>query len=163
MGHSMGGAEVLHYAARGPSIVTKQIRGFICESPLIAIHEDTRPSRLTVVSGRLAAKIVPKWKMMQKIEPKFLSRDEKVCQEFMADELCHNTGTLEGLAGMLQRGEELDSGKVRFDDLSDCSLWVGHGTEDQVTSFKATERFVSRLHVKDKTFQSYQGYFHKRK
>lgn len=112
--------------------------------------------------GRLASKIVPRRQMVQKIEPKILCRDEELCKEFEADELCHDTGTLEGLAGMLQRTEDLDGGRLPTGDLEGCSLWVGHGTEDRVTSFKATARFMDRIPIKDKTFKIYDGYYHKR-
>ncbi|KAL8944196.1 MAG: hypothetical protein Q9216_000620 [Gyalolechia sp. 2 TL-2023] len=186
MGHSMGGGEVLdktwqwalrssiseaimadfknydqHYAARGPHGVKSQITGYICESPLIAIHEDSQPSWLVVLIGRLASKIAPRRQMIQKIEPKFLCRDKELYEEFEADELCHDTGTLQGLAGMLQRAEDLDSGNFPSGDLEGCSLWVGHGTEDRVTSFKATARFMERILVKDKTFRIYDGLYHK--
>ncbi|KAL8939335.1 MAG: hypothetical protein Q9211_002789 [Gyalolechia sp. 1 TL-2023] len=172
MGHSMGGGEVLdhlslqqdlvmHYAVHGPHGVRSQITGYICESPFIAIHEDSKPSWLVVLIGRLASKIVPRRQMVQKIEPKFLCRDEALCREFEQDELCHNTGTLGGLAGMLQRAEDLDSESFPTGGLEGCSLWVGHGTEDRVTSFKATARFMERIAVQDKTFRIYDGYYHK--
>lgn len=99
--------------------------------------------------------------MVQNIDPKFLCRDETLYKEFEADELCHDTGTLEGLAGMLQRAEDLDAGRVLSKNLEGCSLWVGHGTEDRVTSFKATARFMDRLDIKDKTFRVYEGHYHK--
>ncbi|KAL8722907.1 MAG: hypothetical protein Q9225_000677 [Loekoesia sp. 1 TL-2023] len=165
MGHSMGGGEVLLYdqlyAASGPRDMKLQISGYICESPLIAIHEDTEPSKIVVIMGRLASKILPRRQMVQRIEPKFLCRDEELCKEFEADELCHDTGTLEGLAGMLQRTQDLDGGRLPTGDLEGCSLWVGHGTEDRVTSFKATARFMDRIPIKDKTFKIYDGYYHK--
>ncbi|KAI4185745.1 MAG: hypothetical protein L6R41_003928 [Letrouitia leprolyta] len=161
MGHSMGGGEVLHYAAYGPCTVKSQIIGYICESPLIAIHEDTKPSWLVVAVGRLASKIVPRRQMVQKIEPKFLCRDNELYREFEEDSLCHDTGTLEGLAGMLQRAEDLDSEKFPSNSLEGCSLWVGHGTDDRVTSFKATARFMERILVQDKTFRIYDGHYHK--
>ncbi|KAL8821780.1 MAG: hypothetical protein Q9223_000253 [Gallowayella weberi] len=161
MGHSMGGAEVLHWAANGPPGLRSQIMGYVCESPLIAIHEDTQPSKVTVVVGRLAAKLVPRRQMIRKIESRLLSRDESVCKDFENDELCHDTGTLEGLAGMLQRAEALDSGHLSFNDLDGCKLWVGHGTKDRVTSFEATARFMDRLEIKDKTFRIYDGHYHK--
>ncbi|KAI4167337.1 MAG: hypothetical protein LQ343_007298 [Gyalolechia ehrenbergii] len=157
----MGGGEVLHYAARGPHGVRSQITGYICESPLIAIHEDTQPNWLVVMMGRLAAKIVPRRQMVQKIEPKFLCRDKELYRKFEEDELCHDTGTLEGLAGMLQRAEDLDTGNLPTEGLEGCSLWVGHGTEDRVTSFKATARFMERIPVRDKTFRIYDGHYHK--
>lgn len=63
MGHSMGGAEVLQYAARGPSEIRSQIRGYIVESPYLALHPSSQPSWFTVVAGRLAARVVPKRQM----------------------------------------------------------------------------------------------------
>ncbi|KAI4251932.1 MAG: hypothetical protein L6R42_008178 [Xanthoria sp. 1 TBL-2021] len=161
MGHSMGGAEVLHWAATGPAEIRAQVMGYICESPLVAVHEDTQPSKVVVVLGRLAAKVVPRRQLVQKIDSTYLSRDKSVCTDFENDELCHDTGTLEGLAGMLQRAEDLDSGRVPFNDPESCKLWVGHGTEDRVTSFKATERFMKGLNIKDKTFRIYVGHYHK--
>ncbi|KAL8678075.1 MAG: hypothetical protein Q9186_005540 [Xanthomendoza sp. 1 TL-2023] len=161
MGHSMGGAEVLHWAAKGPSEIRSHITGYVCESPFIAIHEDTQPSKAVVLVGRLAAKLVPWRQMIQKIESRYLSRDETVCKDYENDELCHDTGTLEGLAGMLQRAEELDRGQLSFNDPDGCKLWVGHGTEDRVTSFEATARFMDRLEIKDKTFRVYGGHYHK--
>ncbi|KAL8914030.1 MAG: hypothetical protein Q9171_001281 [Xanthocarpia ochracea] len=161
MGHSMGGAEVLHWAASGPAEIRSQVTGYICESPLIAVHEDTQPSWIVVLVGKLAAKFVPRRQLVQKIEPAYLSRDKSVCKDFENDELCHDTGTLECLAGMLQRAEDLGSGRLSFNDPESCKLWVGHGTEDRVTSFKATERFMNGLKIKDKTFRVYDGHYHK--
>ncbi|KAL8999715.1 MAG: hypothetical protein Q9169_001532 [Polycauliona sp. 2 TL-2023] len=157
----MGGAEVLHWAATGPANIRAQVTGYICESPLIAIHEDTQPSRIVVVVGRMAAKLLPRRQLVQTIKSLYLSRDESVCKDYENDDLCHDTGTLEGLAGMLQRAEDLDNGRVPFNDPDACKIWVGHGTEDRVTSFKATERFMNGLQIKDKTLRIYDGYYHK--
>ncbi|KAL8671998.1 MAG: hypothetical protein Q9168_003534 [Polycauliona sp. 1 TL-2023] len=161
MGHSMGGAEVLHWAATGPAAIRAQVVGYLCESPLIAIHEDTQPSRIVVVVGRLAARVVPRRQLVQRIDCSYLSRDKSVCVDFENDDLCHDTGTLEGLAGMLQRAEDLERGRVSFNDSESIKLWVGHGTEDRVTSFKATERFMNGLKITDKTFRVYDGYYHR--
>ena len=60
MGHSMGGAEVIQWAARGPSDIRSQIRGYVVESPYLALHPSAQPSRMTVRVGRLAAKLLPK-------------------------------------------------------------------------------------------------------
>ncbi|KAI4103556.1 MAG: hypothetical protein L6R37_003773 [Teloschistes peruensis] len=99
--------------------------------------------------------------MVRRIERSYLCRDEEMCKAYEADDLCHDTGTLEGLAGMLRRAEELDQGKVLLNDVEGCRLWVGHGTEDRVTSFKATARFMDRLQINDKTFRVYDRHYHK--
>ena len=117
--------------------------------------------------GRLGAMLLPNYQMVNKLEPKWLSRDPEVNRAFVDDELCHDTGTLEGLAGMLDRTADLMSGKVKLEDSrdgkpeGDVRVWVGHGTEDRVTSFEASKRWVDQLKVKDKEFKAYDGWYHK--
>lgn len=163
MGHSMGGAEVLQYAVLGPVEVRRQIRGYLVESPLVALHESSQPNKMTVVAGKLASKVVPKWHMVSKLEAKWVSRDESVVRKYEADELCHDTGTLEGLAGMLQRAEDLEKGTMLISENEgvECRLWVGHGSGDRITSYKASKRYVERLSLKDKEFKTYDGWYHK--
>ena len=163
MGHSMGGAQVLHWIARGPAGLRQQLHGYLAESPFIALHKDSQPARFTVIAGRMAARLLPKRQMVQKLDPKMMSRDPEVCRQYDADKLCHDTGTLEGLAGMLQRAEELERGAVTIMEEDDLQLWVGHGSGDRVCSFDATQKFMDRLRVKDKEFKIYDGWFHKRR
>ena len=167
MGHSMGGAEILYYAARGPIHVRQRIRGYISEAPWIGLHEATQPNRLIVFSGRLISKILPHQQRLVDLDPKLVSRDPAVGEAFLADELCHSTGTLEGLAGCLQRADQLRNGEVTLmDDLSGnqppISLLLAHGTADGITSFKASKTFMEKAKVKDKDFRVYEGWYHKR-
>lgn len=158
MGHSMGGAEILQYAARGPPEVRSQITGYVAESPYIALHPSAQPSRLTVVAGRLAARFMPNSHMVQKLESKWLCRDPVVCKEWAEDPLCHDTGTLEGLSGMLDRADELNRGLVT---IRKGRVWVGHGSADRVCSFDAARGWFERLGVQDKDFKTYEGWYHK--
>ncbi len=158
MGHSMGGAEILQYAARGPSDVRSKITGYVAESPYIALHSSAQPSRFTVVTGRLAAMVLPNRPMVQKLESKWLCRDPIVCKEWAEDPLCHDTGTLEGLSGMLDRADELNR---RLVSIREGRVWVGHGSEDRVCSFDAARAWFERLEVQDKDFKTYEGWYHK--
>lgn len=152
---------MLHYAARGPACVRKHITGYLVESPFVALHEASQPSRAVVFAGKLASKVLPGMHMNNQLEAKWVSRDEQVVKDYVADALCHDTGTLEGLAGMLQRAEELDKGHVKFEDREGCRLWVAHGTGDRTTSFEASERFVNRLNLRDLEFKRYEKWYHK--
>ena len=67
------------------------------------------------------------------------------------DELCHNTGTLEGLAGMLDRADELNFDRVIVED--EKSFWIGHGSGDRITSFETSKQWFGRLKAKDKEFK----------
>lgn len=167
MGHSMGGQEVLHYIASGPSEVLSQIRGFLLESPYVAISAKTRPLGVTVLAGRLASKVLPHMHMLNAIDAKLLSRDPAVQKSFVDDKLCHDTGTLEGLAGMLDRGIALESGKVKVvegrGEGGKTRIWLSHGSGDHVTDFNASKKFFDQLDIGDKEFKEYDGWYHKRK
>jgi acylglycerol lipase len=88
-----------------------------------------------------------------------------VCQAFNDDELCHDTGTLEGLAGMLDRTAQLSSGKIIIpDDAGEggvTRIWIAHGDADGITNHDASKRLADALQVKDKEFKSYAGYYHR--
>lgn len=175
MGHSMGGAIVLTYAALGPLEVRRHITGYVAESPWIAIHPSSAPYRITVRVGKVAAKVLPNFQLVQKLDSKWIARDPQIGKDFDRDELCHDTGTLEGFASMLERAADLLSGKIRLvDDEEDgeprseaakppVRLLVAHGSEDRVTSFEATKQFLNHVKVKDLTFKVYEGWYHKRK
>lgn len=159
MGHSMGGAETLYYAAHGPAHVHDRIKGYIAESPWIGLHPSAQPNKITVAAGRMISKILPRQQRLVDLDPKTISRDVTVGEEFANDKLCHNTGTLTGLAGCFERAEQLASGLAMPDN--GTSVLLAHGTADLVTSYDASKRFVENLKVKDKEFKSYDGWYHK--
>ncbi|KAH7065333.1 Alpha/Beta hydrolase protein [Macrophomina phaseolina] len=165
MGHSMGGAEVLHFAATGPPSVLRTIRGFLAESPFIALAPASRPYKITVLLGQLAAKVAPHKQMVNKLDEKLISRDPEIQKEYVEDELCHDTGTLEGLAGMLDRAGTLERGEVRLlegaGEGGKTRVWVGHGTDDQVTEFGPVKKIFEDWKVQDKEFKAYDGWYHK--
>jgi acylglycerol lipase len=172
MGHSMGGAEALHFMLTetprplADDLPKGTIRGLLLESPYIALHPDSQPSGFTVWAGKLAARIAPSKQMLQKLDSTYMSRDPQVRKDWEEDKLCHDTGTLEGLAGMLQRAAELTAlgeGKavegLKLDP--GCPVWFGHGSGDRVTSYDESKRLFGKLKVEDKTFKNYEGAYHK--
>lgn len=172
MGHSMGGAEALYFMLqtstqnRSHGLPNGTVQGLLLESPFVAIHPDSQPNGLTVWAGKLAAKVVPSRQMVQKLDSKYMSHDPQVRKDWEDDSLCHDTGTLEGLAGMLQRAADLTAlaeGKsVEGLKLNPgCPVWLGHGTEDYVCSFEESKRLFEKLEVEDKTFKAYEGSYHK--
>jgi acylglycerol lipase len=88
-----------------------------------------------------------------------------VCKSFDEDELCHDTGTLEGLAGLLDRTTQLATGKVNIPDNAGeggvTRIWIAHGDADGITDYNASKRLADALKVKDKEFKSYAGYYHR--
>ncbi len=163
MGHSMGGGETIVYASNGPSEVVSQIRGFLLESPLISLV--SKPWKSTVFLGSLASKVMPNVPMLQKLDASLMSRDPQVCKEWVNDELCHDTGTLEGLAGMLERTSGLEGGRTVLSEGrgegGSTRIWHSHGTGDKICDYPASKRWFDGLQIEDKQFQTYEGWFHK--
>jgi acylglycerol lipase len=166
VGHSMGGGETLLYAAQGPADVRKHIRGYLTIAPFIDFHQHSKPSIFTVFFGRLAGKVMPHRQMVNKLDAKFISRDTAIQKQFEGDDLCHDTGTLEGLSGLLDRTGDLSSGRVTIGEGAGeggvTRIWVGHGDEDGFCDFTASKRFVDEyVHAKDKEFKAYKGHYHR--
>ncbi|KAL1840732.1 hypothetical protein VTJ49DRAFT_172 [Mycothermus thermophilus] len=164
MGHSMGGGQVLTLACRGEyqDKIVKRVRGWLLESPFIGFSPEEQPSSLKVFAGRLAGKLLPAFQLKHAIPPANLSRDEGVRKSIAEDKLMHNLGTLEGFAGLLDRTAALAGGQVKPLHGAVKSLWIGHGTEDKTTCFKAARKYFDEClkDVEDREFKAYEGWYH---
>jgi acylglycerol lipase len=140
--------------------VARKLRGILAEAPYIRLHPDAEPNRLTVIAGRLAKKVLPHYQMVNKLNLDNISHDPVENKAIGDDPLCHDTSTLEGLAGMLDRAEELDKGKVVIEDREGCGFLITHGMDDKITSCEASKNFFEKLQVKDKTLKLYDGCYH---
>ncbi|KAH9910040.1 Alpha/Beta hydrolase protein [Xylariomycetidae sp. FL2044] len=160
-GHSMGGGQTAVFAST-PAYddVIRGVRGWLLIAPFLGFAPALQPSWLTVASGRLAAHVLPGFKLHRPIPPENVTRDPEVQRSLAADELNHDHGTLEGLAGMLDRAEACSGGAVALRP-GVAALWVGHGTEDRAASFDRSRDWFGRQgDVRDKTFRTYEGAYH---
>lgn len=161
----MGGGQALTYTLHPDSPFhdhTVPLAGVLAYSPLIALDPAYRPSSLYLAGGRLAARVLPRYQRLSPIDPALMSRDQNVVADYAADSLCHDMGTLEGLAGMLERAQWLEGvAEVGFDRTECLPMWFAHGQDDRVTSCAATEKFAGVVgKVADVVFCSYEGAFH---
>ncbi|AEO62847.1 uncharacterized protein THITE_2062148 [Thermothielavioides terrestris NRRL 8126] len=165
MGHSMGGGQVLTLACH-PSYqdsLVRRVRGWLLESPFIGFSPEEQPNALKVFAGRLAGKVLPHFQLKHEIPPEHLSRDPAVVRSIAEDKLMHHTGTLEGLAGLLDRAAALARGEVRpLPGGALRSLWMSHGTADKTTWFQASKKYFDECtgEVKDREFKAYEGWYH---
>lgn len=159
MGHSMGGGEVLTLAA-DPSYakLVKQVRGWLLDAPFIGFPPAETPSSIKIFMGRLVGRLLPNQQLKHEIPAEYLSRDSAVVEDFKKDPLCHNTGTLEGLASLLDRTGALSSGAIKLGD--DLSVFLAHGTADKTCSYEASMKFIKDQSTKDKTHKTYDGAYH---
>jgi acylglycerol lipase len=161
MGHSMGGGEVatLMGDPEYKELVSK-VRGFVLECPFIGFSPGAEPNAITVAVGRFASRFLPKFQMEHIIPPEYLSHDPQWAESVRNDPLCHNTGTLQGLASMLDRTAVLSSGSVKLGKQVQ-SLWLAHGTDDKTCSFDAAMKWLeAQQNVKDKSSKRYEGAYH---
>ncbi|ORY17412.1 Alpha/Beta hydrolase protein [Clohesyomyces aquaticus] len=165
MGHSMGGGEVLCYTTQGPADVRQHIRGYLLEAPFVDFSPASKPSPITVFFGRLAGKLMPHHQMVNKLDVTLVSRNAAVQKQMEEDDLCHDTGTLEALAGLLDRTGALASGKIKIPDDAgeggETRIFFAHGDSDGITNFHATKSLFDRITAKDKEFKHYEGHFHR--
>ncbi|TVY80746.1 putative monoglyceride lipase [Lachnellula suecica] len=161
MGHSMGGGEAITLAS-DPAYedLMPSIRGWVLESPFIGFPKGFEPSSITVFFGRLAGKLLPHMKRLSPLPPENLTRDPAVVKSLQEDPLLHDTGTLEGLSGMLDRTANLSGGKTTLNK-GVKSIWLGHGTKDMGTSYEASKKWIeAQTQVQDKEFKTYEGWYH---
>lgn len=140
--------------------VVSQVRGWVLESPFIAFPKGFEPSFLKVFFGRLAGKLLPHMKLDNPIPPENVTRDPDVVQSLKDDKLLHGSGTLEGLAGLLDRTAALESPESKLSK-NVKSLWLGCGTDDKGVSYDACKKWFERqTQLKDKEFKTYEGWSH---
>jgi len=164
MGHSMGGGLSLAFPTRTqpawphPSAETVSLlSGVISTSPLIIL---THPkSGIIRWVGGKAALITPRMTIPAVVEGKYLSHDPTIGEAIPSDSLIRQIGSLRGMSDMLNGGEELL--KVDYKNWPrSLSLLLTHGSEDQVTSHKASEAFFEKLEADDKKLSIYEGAYH---
>ena len=177
MGHSMGGAEVLTLASEGAEHddsatrikhreLIGKVRGWLLESAFLDFYPGQGPHRLTVLAGRLAAKVLPRYKVLNVVPEELFSRDPDVVRSIREDSLCHKTGTLEGVAGLLDRSAKLRDGRVRLVGTGTAngvrSMIMFHGTDDQTSSFAAAKHWWDTYaqDVPDGEFRAIEGAYH---
>ncbi|KAI1822848.1 alpha/beta hydrolase [Xylaria intraflava] len=162
LGHSMGGGQTLALAStpKYEDLIT-QIRGWILDAPFVGFAPELQPSWLLIRSGRLASHIVPNFKLYRPIPPEDVTRDPEVQASISADPLMHNYGTLEGLANMLDRTNDLSGGALVLSK-NVKSLFMLHGTADKATSFDKSKEWFDRnkAQIPDAKFKAFEGFAH---
>ncbi|ENH63026.1 Putative serine hydrolase C5E4.05c [Fusarium oxysporum f. sp. cubense race 1] len=160
LGHSMGGGEVITLAADPQyAKLVSQVRGWLLEAPFIGFAPEEVPSAFKIFAGRLACKILPRFQLKHVLDVANLTRRPEVAKGFKEDPLCHDTGTLEGLASLLDRTGALQSGSVKLGK-EVKSLWLGHGDHDKACSYQAAIDFAQKQDIEDKTIKTYVGGYH---
>lgn len=137
-GHSMGGNIALNYVLEYPEIA-RNLQGLILSSPWLRLKMN--PPIWALGLSQVLNKVYPEYTRENGLDPHWLSKDPTVVQAYKADPLVHRNVSAGLFLSVYKKGKEAMKlgSKVRLPTL------VMHGTEDPITSFKASREFARTL------------------
>ncbi|HKP84625.1 MAG TPA: lysophospholipase [Blastocatellia bacterium] len=150
IGHSMGGLVALRYLAEKG----RDVSAAIISAPLIAVAVPVPAHKLMI--ARVSARMAPRMRLDNEINPAFLSRDPEVGKAYAADPLVNRKVSARWFAEAARAMEEV---KARAQQIT-LPLLVMHGTEDKLASAIATKQLFEQIGSKDKELILYPGYYH---
>jgi acylglycerol lipase len=150
IGHSMGGLIALRHAARNSSTLS----GAIISAPLIEVAVPVPAHKLMI--ARVSARMAPRMRLDNEIDPSNLSRDPEVGRAYAADPLVNRKVSAKWFAEATRAMQEV----VEWAPRIATPLLVMHGTDDRLASVDATRRLFERVTSKDKELVVYPGYYH---
>ncbi len=132
-GHSWGGNVVANFLLKRS---VREITGAVLTSPWFELSFE--PPGWQIQLGRVMAKVYGKFTQSNQLDVAHLSRDLQVGQDYSNDPLVHDK-----ISAALFLGT-VDSGQYALENAHKLKVptLVVHGTDDQITSAKASEKFV---------------------
>ncbi len=148
-GHSLGGVLVLHYGLkRRPNV-----KGVIATSP--GLHNELENQPLKVMAAKVLGALVPGAAIPSGLDPKSISRDEKVVQAYINDPLVHDKISL-GFGRIM-----LGVTKWTLEHAAEfpLPLLLLHGREDVLAFSSSSTEFAALLKEKS-TLMLWEGAYH---
>src|SRR5262249_7797374 len=148
LGHSAGGVVACLYALDHP----RELSGLISVS---FAHDIPAPDFVLAVFKGLSH-VAPHAHILH-LKNEIFTRDPKAVQAMDADPLiAHETQPTKTLAEMVRADEQLKKG---FPSIT-MPVLILHGTADQATRPRGSQRFFDTAGSRDKTLKLYEGAFH---
>jgi lysophospholipase len=148
--HSMGGLVALGYLTRPRS----GISGAVISAPLVAIAAKVPASKLLI--AKMSAKLFPRLRMQNEINPAVLSRDGEIGRAYAADPL---VGKMVSTRWFVEAVGAMEEVKRKASHIT-LPILVMHGTEDKLANCQMTAERFNEIASIDKTLKIYQGYYH---
>jgi alpha-beta hydrolase superfamily lysophospholipase len=147
--HSLGGLIALAYLSSKPAVA-----GAAISAPLLGVAVKV-PAHKTLI-GRLGARLAPRLRMKNEIDPAHLSRDPRVGEAYAADPLVGKLVSTRWFAEVLGAMERTRAALDRVW----APVLVMHGSEDRLASLEATVACFERIGASDKELAVYDGFYH---
>jgi len=150
IGHSMGGLVALRQVA----LKSGTISGLIVSAPLIEIAVPVPAHKMMI--ARVGARMAPRMRLDNEIDPASLSRDPEVGRAYATDPLVNRKVSAKWFAEANRAMGEV----VEWAPRVTTPVLVMHGTDDRLASVNATQRIFDRLISPDKELVIYPGFYH---
>src|SRR6266850_2034313 len=150
IGHSMGGLIGLRYLERHSGA----LNGAIVSAPLIEVAVAVPAHKLMI--ARVGARMNPRFRLDNAIDPANLSRDPEVGRAYAADPLVNRKVSTKWFAEATRAMHEVAERAAQIT----TPVLVMHGTEDRLASVDATRRVFERIAGPDKELAIYPGFYH---
>ena len=148
--HSMGGLIALRYLVQaGP-----EAAGAVISAPLLGFAVDVPPFKAVI--AKISARLAPKLRMKNEIDPMVLSRDTEICAAYAADPLVNRLVSARWFVEAQNAMRELEESAGRIW----TPLLVMHGTKDKLASYEATRTVFEKIGSADKELVLYPGFYH---
>jgi alpha-beta hydrolase superfamily lysophospholipase len=150
IGHSLGGLVTLRYLAMRGSSVT----GAVLSAPLISVAVEVPAHK--VMMARVGARLMPKLRLDNEIDPAHLSRDPEVGIAYANDPLVNRLVSAKWFAEATKAMQEV----VAWAGDIKTPMLVMHGTEDMLASVEATKALFEAAGSSDKEMVILPGFYH---
>ena len=150
IGHSMGGLVALRYLEHKGGALS----GAIISAPLIEVAVAVPAHKLMI--ARVGARMNPRFRLDNAINPANLSRDPEVGRLYAADPLVNRKVSTKWFAEATRAMHEV----AELAHQITTPVLVMHGTEDRLASVEATRRTFERIGASDKELVIYSGFYH---
>jgi acylglycerol lipase len=148
-GHGFGGNLAINYLISGASYFD----GMIVSSPWL--EAEFNIPQLKLIAGNLVKILVPRFSVSLNIKPEFLSRVHEQVEDVMNDALINHRIPVKLLYEINAAGIRASRSIYKLN----LPMLVMHGTEDKITSLKASKDFVMNASNKT-TFKEWPGHYH---
>ena len=150
IGHSMGGLVALRYLA----IKGIKLGGAVVSAPLIGLAVPAPAHKVMI--ARVGARVAPRLRLDNEINPDDLSRDPEVCRAYAEDPLVNRLVSARWFAEATRAMQQV---KAWANDIK-LPVLVMHGSDDRIAGVEETKQLFERLGSKDKELVIYPGFYH---
>ncbi len=151
LGHSLGGAIVIHAAAAAPA---GSLAGVVLTCPAYLPGAGVSPVKIVV--GKLLERVLPALRIPGSLDVTAISRDPAVIEAYKADPFNCSFNTVRQGGEILRALERVPEACAKIT----VPVLLAHGDADRLIKIEGSRRIMSLLASKDKTLKVFPGAFH---